>query len=1518
MFRTAALLAIMALVTVVHAQPVERIETLRDMCIETPLAVDGKSAALIVHPQQHEALAKTVQETIQRVTGLALPLRLDTELTEADLEQQHCIALGNCNDNALLGRLYAMRMDFTDSIYPGVAKPNSGFDVDDNHDDIPDNWSITLHDETTHSRAYDAEVSRSAPRSVRLEGTTAQGAARAALHRSVPLEPGRYELSIWYRSQPAEGGYASILVYYVAAEGGMHKTPGVSLKLEPAEDWASGSVSFEVPADAPSTSVLFYQHGPGKVWYDDVALIREGSDENLLGAAHRGAIVRTVHNPFGYGRNVVVLGASDEEGLRRSVELLGQQVSGPVLPRLLTIEIGDTARASGIVPGPGPDEAARAKMAEAAAGQIATNAFVTVRGVMNGTRSYAQNYFLTGSENWALLYRDIWRAIMAEPDEKNNAHGPMEWTFQAMEGWDLVEEAAALTDQDRLDITNHLLKVGVRNEQSYGRNIQNVNRTIADGHQLDQALCIYMHGYYFDKYYGINGHWKDMALPLIKLAENTPRVHDSYAYGPIIATDFITGEYSLKTGDMTFFENGNCLEQARWMMLCSDNLGAGGTFGDDGAWRGSIRMDLMARANWFYRDDTLKWFMQGYRPLIGGFANDRPARKPVELMGTKLIPLHPNLYKVAAETRRDAGAASWSADLCPPEKAFDKLSFRSDFGEQYQYMLIDGITEISHGHRDGASILRFTDNDRLFLTEGHYIQTSPREHNTLLVSHDGQQWSPPPLVSLEHHADLERTGMAQVLTSAYNGADWRRSIVWLKEGFFVVVDDVEAREAGEFDLECNWRSLGRAALGEGGLFTVDQTGEGFAIQDAGGSGAVIQEQWDGQSANYYASYPYSPDGLVKVLRQHRSLTMQPGERMAFCNLLHTYQGSEPTLRAERVTDRAMLVSGPQGRWLVGVGEVDLPGIIATDAAMWMVGSDGLVAYADATRLSVGGAVQALAGPSGEVMLPGSGAALNGVKAAPAGTVAASVDDEPELEPLWQLELDAEARPLSNTVSIGVSSDIAPLPASTWDASYKINLRTIAQQWGAIVLWDEDQAPTITLDLGRTRDISKVGLRTMWTNNSGKGIRYRLAKAVFTASAGPGGPYTEVAAFEETGDHPIPSHPEYIQETPGLSARYIRVTATPQAGACLFLEGIRVWGLADATGEHDPRYRAFGTSVISALAAADIDGQAGDELLLGTEGGGLALVREGTEVWRVETGARVNCIAVGNITGDERPEILAGTDSQQLQCYDTDGKLVWKKEFPFFWNRDGNVVWVEVADLDGDGDNEVAMAAENWHYYALDGEGNELWKFNVPHSPVEGAVGDVNGDGKLEIVASDEYYSGRVLEADGKQLFPIRITQPYMTAALAPDLDGDGKCEAVIGGQDMQAHVYGGDGKVLFDANVGSVVTDLQALPAGTGHRLIVASDGMARNLSCYDATGTALWRLTLPGAPRQIAVCGDTIAAGCNDGALRLFDPGGAARGILRLSAPVDVVISARTAGGEPIAVCASGNLLSVVAAGAR
>jgi len=1515
MRRSIMLSVVVMLATAAHGQTVERIEKLRDMCLETPLAAGGQPAALIVHPQALAAQARALQGDLARLLGVTLPLRLDTALTDEDLRQQHCVALGNCNDNALLGRLYAMRMDFTDSIYPGVGKPNDGFDLDDDHDGVPDGWSITLHDETTHARAYDAEVFRSAPYSVRLEGKTAEGGARAALHCAVPLAPGKYELSVWYRLQPGEKGRGELLTYYCDEAGKLMAAPGASVALPAAADWTRGQLPFEVPAQAVSATCILYLHGPGKIWYDDVALAVAGSEANLLGIGQPGAVVRTVHNPFGYGRNVIVLGASDATGLKLALSLFGEAVKGPTLPRLAIIKVGDSARAARIVPGPGPDEAAREKMAESARTQIATNAFVTVRGVLNNTRSYARNYILTGSENWALLCRDIWRVAMAEPDPKNNAHGPMEWIFQAMEGWDLVEESPSLTDQDRLDITNHLLKIGVRNEQSYGRTVQSVNRTIADGHQLDQALCLYMHGFYFDKYYHINGHWKTMALPLIKLAEATPRVHDSCGYGPIIAMDFITGEYALKTGDLEFFKNGNCRQQARWNMLCTDNLGAGCPFGDDGAWRAGVPRELFARANWFTRDDTLKWFLQDSPPLIGGFANDRPAQKPTDLMGVVALPLHENLYKVASTTTRDAGSAQWQADDCPLPKAFDKLCFRADFGDQDQYLLVDGISEISHGHRDGASILRFTDNGRLFLTEGHYIETTPRQHNMVLVARDGQQWSPPPLVSLEHKADLPHTGLAQMLTAAYNGTDWRRNILWVKEGFFVVFDELQAREAGDYDLECLWRSLGRVSLTPGGRFTVDQAGQGFSIENTDGADCVAREQWEGQGSNYYASYPYSSDGLVKVLRQHRRLPLQAGQRAVFSNLLHTHAGATPALKAERVGDNALLITGASGKWLAGVGPIDLPGVLRTDAALWLVADSGLVSVADATELVIAGKAQKLPQPSAELQVAGAKAALAKLKIAPVAATPQAQEQAPAVKPLWQMELPAEPRPLSSVVDIRVASDPAPLPASTWDPSYKIDLQSLARSWSTIVLWPEDQAPTITLDLGQPRDISRVGLRVMWTNNSGRGIRYRLARAVVTAAETVNGPFTEIARFEETGDHPIPSYPEYLKDTPGLRARYVRVKATPQPGAGLFLQGIRLWGAAEAEAKRDPRYRPFGTSVITALAAADLDGQAGDEIVYGTAGGRVAVAAEGRQLWTAETGARVNCLAIGNVTGDARPEVLVGNNGQQLQCYDAAGKLLWKQDFPFFWSRDGNVVWVAVGDLNADGTNEIAMASENWHYYALNGDGETLWKFNVPHSPIEGALGDVNGDGKLEVVATDEYYTGRVLGPDGKLLYNIAITQPYMSAALAADLDGDGKAEAVIGGEDMQAHVCDGAGKVVFTANVGSVVTDLQALPATGGSRLLVASDGLTQNLSCYGATGEALWRLDLPGSPRQLAVGGGIVAAACDDGVLRLVGATGKLLGVARFGDPVEVVIAATTAAGKPVVVCAGGNLLTAVPA---
>ncbi|NUQ01969.1 MAG: hypothetical protein HUU35_19150, partial [Armatimonadetes bacterium] len=579
-----------------------------------------------------------------------------------------------------------------------------------------------------------------------------------------------------------------------------------------------------------------------------------------------------------------------------------------VLPRLLDIRLGDSA--AGLV-GSGPEAATLASSRLNWRRTLATNAFVPVRDLFQATLSWARNYHLSGDRRHLEAFRVLWRELLDSPAPL--VRNEMEWIFKAVEAWDLVEEDPALTDAERLEITQRLLTIGCVNEAKYGRNVQNTNRLIADGHQLDQALCLYLHGLYFDRYYGINGHWMTMSKPLIDLAENAPRVHDSYAYGPIIGDSFMS-EYALKTGNFGYFEKSSGKQAADWVLLCSDNLGRGGTFGDDGAWTGSVPLEFLSKCWGFYGDDRLLWPLQGRRPPLGCFATDRPAARPDDLLGVASVPLHELLYRTALQQIADPSLrAVWQPESVLPAQAFDKLAFRGGFAPEDQYLLLDGLSTIPHGHRDGASILRFTDNNRLFLTEGHYIEIAKERHNTLAVSRDGVSGDPPPLVALEGSANGPGSGLARLLSSAYNGVDWRRDIAWVAERFFVVVDTVTAREPGDYAFTLHWQTLGEARLQDGAL-RVEQDGEPFTIANLDGAELTLTEELHRLGSNYYASYPHSRDGLVKHLKQTRYARLAAGEQLAMVNVLWTDQAVTPALADGKVT-----ITTAGGPWQVECG-----------------------------------------------------------------------------------------------------------------------------------------------------------------------------------------------------------------------------------------------------------------------------------------------------------------------------------------------------------------------------------------------------------------------------------------------------------------------------------------------------------------------------------------------------------------------------------------------------------------------
>ena len=68
---------------------------------------------------------------------------------------------------------------------------------------------------------------------------------------------------------------------------------------------------------------------------------------------------------------------------------------------------------------------------------------------------------------------------------------------------------------------------------------------------------------------------------------------------------------------------------------------------------------------------------------------------------------------------------------------------------------------------------------------------------------------------------MPRTGLVRSIVRDYNGTDWTRSILWAKDEFLLVLDDVVAQQPAHFALQCYWRTLGECRV-DGQTLSVSQ------------------------------------------------------------------------------------------------------------------------------------------------------------------------------------------------------------------------------------------------------------------------------------------------------------------------------------------------------------------------------------------------------------------------------------------------------------------------------------------------------------------------------------------------------------------------------------------------------------------------------------------------------------------------------------------------------------------------
>ncbi|MBI2297332.1 MAG: VCBS repeat-containing protein [Armatimonadetes bacterium] len=1287
------------------AETVTPLPAFRPLYLDTPLARDGRPAIVAVDDAVLRPAAERLAAAVKARLGVDLELR--TNATAELLAERDVIALGNVNNNAVIKRLYSMRLCYLDALYPGKAEATGGFDLSRDQT-TPTGWSFSTPTGPTHTVTLDKLTARSRPYSVRIDGTK-EPDARGCVLRNLPVNPGTTcKVSFWYKGKWEADGYGYALV---DAYRDQTRIAQQDHKLTASEDWQEATLTLAVPAEANLVRCLLYLHGKGTVWYDDVQVLDAAGTDLLRGGD--GWVVHTVHNPLGTGHNAVVAGGSTPAGHAAAVDALIERINGlpaPVLPRLLLVQPGDSAVNAGLLPA-GPDEPGIERLRQSTRKTLDTNAYVPVRDTFQATLSWARNYQLTGDERHARACRAVWRELL--DSKASNTHREMEWIFRAMEAWDLAEEAPVFSDAERLEITQRLLDIGCANETAYGPSVRNTNRLIAEGHQLDQALCLWLHGLYYDRYYHLNGHWMTLAQPLIDLAEETPRVHDSYAYGPIAGNDFMT-EYALKSGRTGYYDKGSCKALAEWVMLCSDNLGAGGTFGDDGAWRGEVPTTLLAKAWGWYGDARYLWFLRGVRPPVGCFATDALPKPPVDLLGAVALPLHERLYQTAVGAGADPAAKAWSADLVPPGKAFDKLAFRTGFKPEDQYLLVDGLSVIPHGHRDGGSILRFTDNGRLFLTEGHYIEIAPERHNTLTVNREGETWSPPPLTSMENCASFPHACLARIVTSAYNGVDWSRSILQNTERFFVVMDTVTARQAGDYAFTLHWQTLGDARL-EGGLLTADQAGQSFCIQNVDGAVCRLREKVHQLGGNYYAQYPYSGDGLVKHLTQTRVVHLAEGASTTFLNLLTTQKTGDAPLRAVRLAETAVRVEGTGGPWLAGSGRQSTA-LAEIDGDLWMVGSDGAT-IAGTRRLNAGLAVVECRPPldadldlnTGEVTIAAKVDAEvdlvmpDGTKTTmpfPAGrqTLPSPTqrDPTPEIAALPAHPAEPLPEPAAlEAKGLAVAHEI-PLPHAAQDAATDAPAPQGVTRWAS-----SSGTAAVAADVDRDGNQELVvGTRT------GEVLVCRLdGKVLWRVPVE--GAVTALAAGDVDGDR----RPEILCGTDG--ARLY----------CFGPDGKERW-------HHDFAVFWGRRGNVRCVAVADLDGDRRPEVVVGTESWHYwCSDGAGKEKWSHEILHGATDVTVADLDGDGKAEVLAGHEYYGPACLDANGETRFAVYGSGPWCT-RTAAW----DANHDGKPEAVFALEDNQLHVRDAKGQAVLDVNVGGWVSDLAAADLDGDGQSELVA----------------------------------------------------------------------------------------------------------------------------------------------------------------------------------------
>lgn len=186
------------------------------------------------------------------------------------------------------------------------------------------------------------------------------------------------------------------------------------------------------------------------------------------------------------------------------------------------------------------------------------------------------------------------------------------------------------------------------------------------------------------------------------------------------------------------------------------------------------------------------------------------------------------------------------------------------------------------------------------------------------------------------------------------------------------------------------------------------------------------------------------------------------------------------------------------------------------------------------------------------------------------------------------------------------------------------------------------------------------------------------------------------------------------------------------------------------------------------------------------------------LWVFKTGARVvSSPAVADINGDGSNDVVIGSgDSYIYALHGSNGTLMWKYDTEAAVHASA-----AIADIDGDGGLEVVIGSTDGTLYALNGStGVWEWQFDVGKSIYSSAaVGDIDGDGSMEVIfGANDGNVYALYPSNGTFTLKWNYTTGgniYSSPALA-NRTGDSNLTIYVGSSDRYLYVINSSGGLI--------------------------------------------------------------------------------------------------------------------------